>query len=850
MLRTFLRWFAVTIVCVIGVPLTAGITILGSLIFLPLPATLPTPKANLVSLPSQVYDANGNLIATFQQFDQSIPVQEKDIPKVLKDALVASEDKNFYHEGGVDPRGTLRAFVRDLQGKGYLQGGSTITQQYVSLAYTGKQRTITRKLKEAILASQLARAVPKDQILYKYLSTVYLGDGTYGVGAAAASYFHLKNLQQMTVGQAALLVGLIPAPSRYEPRGNQVLAEVRRQTVLLKMFQQRYITLQQYQYWKVAQVYESSAPPLPAGAPETLVYAPQQQQTRYPYFVDYVRRYLELQPGIGPNLLYQGGLKIQTTLDPTLQAEAQASVSKTLDGTSEPLEMSLVSIEPQTGHVRALIGGRDFAQDQTNLALGGCQDESAYHVVIAATCQTSAVPQGGGTGRQPGSSFKPFVLATAFEHGLQPSYTIYGPGSIALPPGCKGSACAVIHNADPAEAGLYTLARGMWDSVNTVYAQLILNPAVGVQATADTAKRMGITSAWYSPQVHGASYALGALDVSPLDMASAYGVFDNHGVRVAPTPIIRVEDSNGKTLIDDSAPNTRRRASGVPGRRGRSLPGTVRHGRRQRYRCADRRADPARRDRLRQEHRTPGGRQDGHDLQLRRRLVRRVHAHAVDIGVDGEEEHRGRQQGRQPLQHRRGGDRLRRDAARSHMAGLHDAGDGQGSGHQLQPAATALGGRQCPRQRGPWRDQCGRPAISGRDRRGWSVRLRTVRACGGGAHHDGAAGDDHDLPAVPRGHDHEHHDAGGRRARGAGFRPRPLTGRPRPLTRRCSAGCAGARASGSGCPTRCSARACRWGTAGLSHTPRTAVLRTTRPRPESRRVSRSGTGSRPPGRRS
>ena len=123
MLRTFLRWFVVTVVCAIGVPLVAGVTILGSLIFLPLPATLPSPKPGIVSLPSTVYDADGNVIATFQQFDQNIPVAEKDIPQILKDALVASEDKNFFHEGGVDPRGTLRAFIRDLQGHGYLQGG-------------------------------------------------------------------------------------------------------------------------------------------------------------------------------------------------------------------------------------------------------------------------------------------------------------------------------------------------------------------------------------------------------------------------------------------------------------------------------------------------------------------------------------------------------------------------------------------------------------------------------------------------------------------------------------------------------------------------------------------------------
>jgi len=554
-LRTFLRWFVITIVCSVGVPLVATVTILGSLIFLPLPATLPTPKPGLISLPSTVYDADGNVIATFQQFDQNIPVAEKDIPQILKDALVSSEDKNFYNEGGVDPRGTARAFIRDLQGQGYLQGGSTITQQYVALAYTGKQRTFTRKLREAILASQLARKLPKDEILYKYLSAVYFGDGLYGVGAAAQGYFHLTNLQQMTIGEAATLVGLIPAPSRYEPRGNPVIAEERRETVLLKMFQQHYITLAQYQYWKVAQLYPSNGPALAKGAPSTTYYPPAQSQTQYPFFVDYLRRYLEEYPGIGPDLLYRGGLRIQTTLDPTLQNEAQASVSTTLLGTSEPLEMSLVSIEPQTGHVRALIGGRDFSQDQTNLALGGCQSPPAgVQVLVTATCQTTQVPQGGGTGRQPGSSFKPFVLATAFSHGVLPSTVFNGPQSIELPPGCKGSACQLIHNAGDSESGVFTLEQATWFSVNTVYAQLILDPRVTVQATAQTAKALGITSAWYSPQVHGASYALGALDVSPLDMASAYGVFDNHGMRVPPTPVLLVENPSGKVLIDNRTP--------------------------------------------------------------------------------------------------------------------------------------------------------------------------------------------------------------------------------------------------------------------------------------------------------
>jgi penicillin-binding protein 1A len=173
---------------------------------------------------------------------------------------------------------------------------------------------------------------------------------------------------------------------------------------------------------------------------------------------------------------------------------------------------------------------------------------------VTATCQATPVPQGGGTGRQPGSSFKPFVLATAFAHGVLPSQTINGPQSIALPVGCKGGACQVIHNAGDSESGVFTLEQAMWFSVNTVYAQLILDPRVTVQQTAETAKALGITSAWYSPQVHGASYALGALDVSPLDMASAYGVFDNHGVRVPPTPVLLVEDSSNKVLIDNRRP--------------------------------------------------------------------------------------------------------------------------------------------------------------------------------------------------------------------------------------------------------------------------------------------------------
>jgi len=551
--RTFLRWFVVSVVAAVGVPLVAVTTIVGSLIFLPLPATLPDPKPGFVSLPSQVFDAAGNPIATFRAFDQSVPIKQSDVPQVLKNALVASEDKNFYHEGGVDPRGTVRALVRDLQGSGYVQGGSTITQQYVKMAYTDQKRTLTRKLKEAVLASQLSRKVPKDEILFKYLNAVYLGDGAYGVGAASETYFR-KPVTELNASEAALLVGLIPAPSRYEPRANTALAEQRRLTVLQKMWEQHDLSDADYLHWKATPVRVAVGGLAFGLPPSTIVYPPLDAVTRYPYFVDYVRRYLEIQPGIGPDVLYRGGLKIQTTIDPTLQAAAEQAVATSLQGTADPLEMSLVSIEPQTGHVRALVGGRDFAKDQTNLALGGCDNEAPDKVVpVVATCVRGGVPQGGGTGRQPGSAFKPFVLAAAFTNGVLPTEPISGPPSIALPKGCT-SGCAVIHNAEAGEGGSFTVASATWASVNTAYAQLILDPRVGVRRTAQVAKDVGITNAWYSPSRHGASYALGALDVSPLDMASAYGVFDNHGVRAPPTPVIRIVDASGRTLLDDSAP--------------------------------------------------------------------------------------------------------------------------------------------------------------------------------------------------------------------------------------------------------------------------------------------------------
>src|SRR3954467_1580434 len=245
-MRRVLRAIAVFVISAVVVPIAVVGTVLASFLFLPLPASLPTPKAGLDSQVSHMYDIEGNEIGVFRQFETSIPFKKEDIPTVLKQAVTAAEDKNFYKHGGVDVRGTARAFWQDYRNRAAVQGGSTITQQYVKLAYNpGKDRTVMRKLREAILASQLDRQIDKDEILYRYLSAIYLGNGAYGVEAASELYFR-QPVHELNPSQAALLAGLIPAPSRYEPLGNPALAESKRMLVLSKMHEQGYVDDKQF----------------------------------------------------------------------------------------------------------------------------------------------------------------------------------------------------------------------------------------------------------------------------------------------------------------------------------------------------------------------------------------------------------------------------------------------------------------------------------------------------------------------------------------------------------------------------------------------------------------------------
>ncbi len=551
-MRQLAKAIKVAILAVFSVPVAVLGTVLTSLIFLPLPVNLPRERAGVQSRISHVYDAAGNEIAVFREFDQNIPVKPSDIPTILKQAVISDEDRSYYRHSGIDLRGSVRALWADLRGGRVSQGGSTITQQYVKNVYTGNERTLNRKLKEAILANRVDRKLSKDEILFRYLNTIYLGEGAYGVGAASETYFR-KSVRDLTVSEAALLAGIIPAPSLYQPRGNPDGADLRRRHVLDVMLGQKYITQQQHDEAATQVVWPSTKGP-PTG-PVTLIQPPIKEFRKYPYFIDYVEKYLRAR-GYDPD---RAGLRIQTSLDPDVQRDAEKAVNDALGGTAPPIEMALASVEPRTGYVKALVGGRDFYNGPSanvNLALGGCPKVPAdnVRVEVKASCWSDPTSEisGGGPGRQTGSSWKPFTLAAALEAGISPNKSYPAPGVYKIP-GCtpKPNDPCQIGNNEGRGGGSQTIRQATAQSTNTVYAQIARE--VGSANIAKMASKLGVGGAWYSPDRHGLSYTLGVLDTAPMDMAAAYAVFANRGRRNAATPIVTVRDSAGKILIDNRA---------------------------------------------------------------------------------------------------------------------------------------------------------------------------------------------------------------------------------------------------------------------------------------------------------
>jgi penicillin-binding protein 1A len=478
-------------------------------------AQVPLPKDAPLAQTTILTDASGkNQLAVLHGDENRLPVKLNQVPKVLQDAVIASEDRKFYSHSGVDPLGIVRATWSDFRHHAKVQGGSSITQQYVKNTYTGSQRTLMRKVKEAVIATKLERKYSKHQILERYLNTIYFGRGAYGVQAAAHAYFD-KDVQQLGLPESALLAGLIRGPEQGDPARGPQSAEVarqRRSEVLQAMVETNTITSTQKIEAENVPVESKQAQRKAATVAST---APGAE-----YYVDYVRR--QLVKSYGEDAVLRGGLRVQTTLDQNLQKQAYDAVYKNTlwDAKNDPAG-ALVSMDTD-GHVVAMVGGRNWDQSKVNLAVGSA---------------------GGGVGRQPGSSFKPFVLAETLHEGYSVESSFLGPQKIVLPHADNGHDWEV-SNFDNEGFGRLNLIDATAHSVNTVYAQLVTT--IGPDKVIPTAQALGIKST-LDPLP---SITLGTQNVSVMEMADAYLSFANEGMQTEPQVFSKITDASGAVLYD------------------------------------------------------------------------------------------------------------------------------------------------------------------------------------------------------------------------------------------------------------------------------------------------------------
>ena len=479
----------------------------------PLGRLLAPPPARSV-----IRAADGSVLAVLHGDQDRVVVPLSAVPMTVRDAVLAIEDARFYAHGALDLRGIARAAVADVASGHIRQGGSDLTQQYVKNVVTGDRRSLHRKLVEALDAIQLQRHLSKDQILAAYLNRVYFGDGVYGIAAAAEHYFS-RPVGRLTLAQAASLAGTIANPERYRPTGGPV-ARARRDQVLDRM----------------AAVGFASPARVAAAKRQPLRPRLHREAVHFPYFVDDVTRALlddhALDRALGPagsaarrRAVFEGGLRVATTISPADQHLAEQAVTGRLAGVG--LGGALISLDPASGAVVAMVGGRDFASSKVNLATG----------------------QGGG-GFPPGSSFKVFYLVSALEQGIpaSTSFDTASPTTVTAPACPAGYS---VHNAEPASPGRIALAQATAESVNTYFAQLMVR--VGTANAIRVARRMGITS----PLRDYCSLVLGTENVTPLELAGAYATLAAGGVHCQPATITRITGPTGRVLFD-GRPSCRR----------------------------------------------------------------------------------------------------------------------------------------------------------------------------------------------------------------------------------------------------------------------------------------------------
>ncbi len=487
---------------------------------------LKLPDEQAVS--SRILWSDGTLLTRVHGAEDRDPVKLAQMAPTLPRAVIAIEDARYYEHGGFDVRGILRALQHDIEQGRAAEGGSTITQQYVRSVMLGHQKSLKRKLREAVMAMQLEDRYSKRTILERYLNTIYFGEGAYGVQAAARTYF-AKDAKDLDLVQSATLAGLIRSPNEYDPFSHPDAAVARRNQVLERM--------------KVLHKITADEALVATAAPVGTV--PHVSQARYPapQFVEKVKHFIFTDPHFGPTqadrerALFEGGLTIETTLDPKWQQEADTALHGVLVDPSDP-PAALVAVDPATGYVRAYAQTLDFFDDDP------AAPYAKYHKFDLADARTRGLE--GDPTRQPGSTFKPFVLATALGQGIPLSKTYVGNSPREIPPAWVGK--DALHNFDDgdggADFGRINLVEATVHSVNTVYGQLVTD--VGPQNVATLANSMGVNS----PLVPAyQSIGIGQQPATVEDMAAAYGVFAADGVRHPEVYVTRVTDRTGKVLF-------------------------------------------------------------------------------------------------------------------------------------------------------------------------------------------------------------------------------------------------------------------------------------------------------------
>ncbi|HRW38928.1 MAG: transglycosylase domain-containing protein [Acidimicrobiales bacterium] len=474
----------------------------------------------------QVNCNSTNAMAQLHGEEDRVLVTYDQIPEVLREAVLSAEDKDFFEHGGVDPVGIARAAYRDIRGEGVRQGGSTITQQYVKQAYLNSEQTFNRKIKEAVMAVKLEQEVSKEEILTRYLNTVYFGRGAYGVQAASRAWFS-HDLGKLDAGEAAFLAGLLRNPNGADPyRGPDSLKEAirRRHVVLVRMEEDGYVTADERAAFEAVSMdpdAPSDAGPFIQPPPKASVLGDKVKGKEWgsEYFAEYVR--LWLLGEFGETAAYTGGLKVYTTLDLDMQKAAYEAVTSTLDRPGDPAA-SIVAIDDQ-GQVKAMMAGRDYATSQVNLATGG-----------------------GGTGRQPGSTFKMFALADAVKKGYSIRSVLPAPSKVKIPlDQCPNGSEEWEPRGGP--GGPISMISATRNSTNTFYAQLMAR--MTPKDVVALAKDMGV-SADVDPLC---AVVLGGEEVSTLDMAAGYSTLANGGVAKSPIVVTRVEFPDGR--VYDYAPD-------------------------------------------------------------------------------------------------------------------------------------------------------------------------------------------------------------------------------------------------------------------------------------------------------